>query len=179
MDSFPLKLVAPHARVKSALTVLVTVFVTVWNDKCKCRQQCCAMNGILFVNNTRYLVDQIHDMSGTAYPLCHSFFLLLPFVLLTNKWFMPQQYQDAAISHLLLKTDAEMLIICNSVKYIVQNYSQNTLTFTCLILQWKCLWLSFFTVNFGKLKWLSTEDSFFLHSQLVKIAIIWSIFPLF
>lgn len=134
------------------------------------------MNAIFFLNSNRYLVALYDQHCLSAIP-----FLFPPSALrfTDHQVIYATAVWGCCNMSLLLKTDAETLVICNSVKYIVQNCSQHTLPFTSLILQWKCLWFSVLTVNLGKLKWLFIKGSFFLHSQLVKIAILWHVFPLF
>lgn len=92
------------------------------------------MNTVFFVSSTRYLIV-LYDQ----------------YCLLTIPFFSPSAIRSTAHQVIyatavsgcnitwMLKTDAETLVVCNSVKYIVQNFSQNTLLFTSLILQWNCL----------------------------------------
>lgn len=131
------------------------------------------MNAIFFVSRIRYLLVLYDQYCLSTIPL------LSPSSAICSAH---QVVYATAVSGCnitwVLKTDDEILVVCNWVKFIVQNFSQNKLLFASLTVQWNCLWVNFFTFSSGKLKWSFTRVALFLHSQLVKTAVLRSPFPL-
>lgn len=86
------------------------------------------MNAIFSVNSIRYLVVLYDQYCLSTIPLLSS-----------SSTICSTAHQVTSATALsgsnitwMLKADTETLVVCNSLKYIVQNFSQNTLLFTSL-----------------------------------------------
>lgn len=170
-----LKLVELHGGAISGLMVLITVFVIYRNVQCKCRQQHCVMNTIFFVNSIRYLIVLYDQYCLSAIPLLSTSSAMCSTA--------QQVIYATAVSGCnitwVLKTDAETPVVCNSLKYIVQIFSQ------CIAIYLSDFVVELFTTQLLYFQFWKTKVIiyqrwlFFLHSQLVRTAILRSPFPLF